>query len=178
MASAMRFDDEIRLNILDALNSRTVLPNIRQVKRKTGYHMATIKSSIDFLEKNRVLQGFGPKINQRELGYKVEVVEILQLDMSKKEIISKYFSQVKKDPHIYRMSSIIGSGNWNVLARHIYNDIESYHKNSEKNYFQAIEGLYDVIKDRQVFYETEPYFKNDSRTRSIIEISKIEHGFK
>lgn len=177
MSSKMKVTDEIRMGILEALSKKhTVMPNIRQIKRKTNYHMATIKSSLDFLETNKILQGYGPKINQKELGYKIEVIEILQIDMSKKEIIEKYFETVKNDPHIYRVSSIIGSGNWNVLTRHIYKDIESYHENSKNNYFSAIEGLYDAIKDRQVFYETEPYFKNSSRTKSIIDVMRKDRG--
>jgi len=63
-----------------------------------------------------------------------------------------------------------------MLARHIYKDVESYHTNIQKNYYEKIPGLYELIKDKQVFYIAEPHYKNVSRTKSIVQIIKIEHG--
>src|SRR3990167_34373 len=98
MAASMKMGDEIRLNILSALLKQgSVSPNLRQLQKYTGYHKATIKSSLDFL--------------------------------------SKLLEEVKKDHNLYFLSGIIGSGNWNLLARHIYKDIESYHEGVNKKYF-------------------------------------------
>jgi DNA-binding Lrp family transcriptional regulator len=167
----MKLDDEIRLNILKALLEKgSTQPNIRRIKTKTGYHLATIKSSLDFLQKEGILNGYGPKLAFWKLGYKLECVELLQLDFSKRELIEKFMDVVEKDPHVFSFNSIMGSGNFNVMSLQFYEDVESYHKNFQENYVKRIPGYYDVVKDRQVFYQTEPTFKRGSRTDSIIEI--------
>ena len=174
----MSLDDEIRIRILDALGKKnSVIPNIRQIKRHTGYHKATIKSSLDFMQEQGLLTGFGPKIDLRKLGYKLEVLSIAQVDFSKKETFEKMLAMNLKDPHVYRTSSLIGPGNWNFIAKHIYKDIESYHTWVKENYYDTIPEIHDFVKDRQIFYEVEPQYKGASRTDSIIALIKQEKGF-
>jgi DNA-binding Lrp family transcriptional regulator len=167
----MKVNDEIRLNILKALLDKgSTQPNVRRIKAKTGYHLATIKSSLDFLQKEGILTGFGPKLAFWKLGYKLECVELIQLDFSKRDLIEKYLAVVKDDPHVFSFNSIMGSGNFNVMSLQFYEDVESYHKNLQENYVKKIPNYYEVVKDRQVFYQTEPTFKRGSRTDSIVEI--------
>jgi DNA-binding Lrp family transcriptional regulator len=173
----MKIDDEIRLNILKTLlDKNCTQPNLRKIKSKSEYHLATIKSSLDFLTKEGVLQGFGPKIAFWKLGYKLEAIELLQLDFSKKDLAEKYLDVAKKDPHVFNLNSIMGSGNFNVVSFQFYEDVESYHKNLQENYVKKIPNYYEVVKDRQVFYLTEPTFKRGSRTDSIIEILRKKAG--
>lgn len=177
MAQKMRVDDEIRLNILKVLMDKNCTqPNLRKIKSKSGYHLATIKSSLDFLNKEGIISGFGPKIAFWKLGYKLEAVELLQLDFSKKDLVEKYIDVAKKDPHVFALNSIMGSGNFNVVSFQFYEDVESYHKNLQENYVKKIPTYYEVVKDRQVFYITEPTFKRGSRTDSIIEIMRKKAG--
>jgi len=179
MASNKQLDDEIRLNILNALLQKgTLQPNIRRLQKITGYHKATIKASLDFLEKEGVLEGYGPKISFKKFGYNLEAKVMLQMDRSEKDIFNKFLKQVENDPHLYRMTSIIGSGNWNIMTNHLYPDVESYHKNVQKTYYESIPGIYKLIKDRQIFYATEPYYKNASRTSSVIELIRKKKGYK
>jgi DNA-binding Lrp family transcriptional regulator len=178
MATIKKIDDEIRLNILEALlKKRSVVPNIRQLQKYTGYHKATIKSSLDFLGKEGVLTGFGPKVNFRKFDYKLEPMVLLQVDMTKKKLFDNLMAEINKDPNLYRLSSLVGSGNWNLIARHIYEDVESYHKGSQEKYYQKIPGIYELITDREIFYGTEPHYKNESRTESIIKIIRQKKGF-
>ena len=171
MAQKMEVDDEIRLNILKALLSKgCVQPNLRRIKTFTKYHLATIKGSIDFLQKEGILKGYGPKIAFWNLGYKLEAVELLQLDFSKQELVEQYLDIAEKDPHVYHLSSVMGSGNFNVMSFQFYSDVESYHKNLQERYVKKIPNYYDVVKDRQVFYMAEPTFKRGSRTDSIIRV--------
>ncbi len=87
----MKIDDEIRIKIMDALmKKRAVAPNIRQLKKYTGYHMATIKSSLDFLRKEGVLEGYGPKLNFRKFGYKLEAKTMFHIDTSEKKAFKKF----------------------------------------------------------------------------------------
>ena len=174
----MRVDDEIRLNILKTLMDKNCTqPNLRKIKSKSGYHLATIKSSLDFLNKEGIISGFGPKIAFWKLGYKLEAVELLQLDFSKRDAVEKYLDVAKKDPHVFSLNSVMGSGNFNVVSFQFYEDVESYHKNLQENYVKKIANYYEVVKDRQVFYMTEPTFKRGSRTDSIIEIMRKKAGF-
>lgn len=175
----MQVDDEIRLNIIEALlKELSVTPNIRQIQKHTGYHKATIKSSLEFLKKEGLLHGFGPKIDFKKFGYKLEVVVLYQADISDKETFQSILETAKSDPNLYRLSSIIGSSNWNLMAHHIYRDVESYHKDTTKKYYEKIPKIFNVLRDRQIFYENEPFHKVASRTKSMIEIIRKEKGIE
>ena len=177
MAQKMKVDDEIRLNILKTLLDKgATQPNLRRIKAKSGYHLATIKSSLDFLQKENVLTGYGPKISFWKLNYKLECIELLQLDFSKRDLIEKYLDAVKNDPHVFALNSVMGSGNFNAISFQFYEDVESYHKNLQETYVKKIPNYYDVVKDRQVFYLTEPTFKRGSRTDSIINLMRRKAG--
>jgi DNA-binding Lrp family transcriptional regulator len=178
MANQMKITDEIRINILDALlKPKSVQPNIRQIKRCTGYHKATIKSSLDFLQKEGVLQGFGPKVNFRKLGYNLEVLSLMQADLSEQKAFEKFLEAINNDPHVYWLSSVVGGGNWNFLSRHIYRDIETFHAESQQRY-RSIPGFYNLVNDTRSFFSVEPVFKNTSRTKTIIELIKRPRGRK
>ena len=173
MAQKMRVDDGIRLNILNALLKKNcVQPNLKRIKTETKYHLATIKGSLDFLHKEDILKGYGPKLAFWKLGYKLETVELLQLDFSKSERVEEYLKVVDKDPHVWQLTSIMGSGNFNVMSLQFYEDVESYHRNLQERYVKKIKDYYDIVKDRQVFYLTEPHFKKGSRTDSIIDLMR------
>ena len=173
MAQKMRIDDEIRLNILKALIEKgATQPNIRRIKNKTDYHLATIKSSLDFLQKEGILTGYGPKLAFWKMGFKLEAVELLQLDFSKPSLVEKYLDAALNDPHVFSLNSVMGSGNFNVISFQFYEDVESYHKNQQENYVKKIPNYYEIVKDRQVFYLAEPTFKRSSRTDSIIGIMR------
>ncbi|MEI7961702.1 MAG: hypothetical protein WCI04_05195, partial [archaeon] len=60
----------------------------------------------------------------------------------------------------------------NVISFQFYEDVESYHKNQQENYVKKIPNYYEIVKDRQVFYLTEPTFKRSSRTDAIIDIMR------
>ena len=178
MSQKMKVDDEVRLNILKALLLKACTqPNLRRIKSQTKYHLATIKGSLDFLQKEGIVLGFGPKIAHWKLGYKLEAIELLQLDFSKPELVEKYLEVVRNDPHVYSFSSVMGSGNFNVMSFQFYKDVESYHENLQENYVKKISDYYEIVKDRQVFYLTEPTFKRTSRTDSIIKLLRESKGF-
>ncbi|MFH0955383.1 MAG: hypothetical protein V1777_04740 [Candidatus Micrarchaeota archaeon] len=173
----MKIDDQVRVAVLDALLKKgTVSANLSRIQHYTKLHKATIKASLEFLAKEGVLDGFGPKINFKKFGFGLEVLTILQVDLSEKKVFDDFLAEALKDPHFYSLSPVIGSGNWNLLARHFYHDIESYHKNEEENYFKKIPGLFKLVRDRQIFYVTEPHYKQSSRTESIIKAVKKEKG--
>lgn len=177
MAVVMKMDDEIRLNILRALLKQgCVAPNIRQLQKSTGYHKATIKSSLDFMAKEGLLTGYGPKLDFRKFGFMLEVLTLLQVDLTQKEFLSKLLSELRKDENLYFFSGVVGSGNWNLMARHIYKDIESYHKGVNEKYFEKLSGIQDFVKAQETFYVTEPFYKLDSRVDSLIATIRKARG--
>lgn len=176
MSNQIRATDSTRINVLEALlKKNSVQPNIRQIKRHTGLHKATVKGSLLFLEKEGILQGFGPKVDFKKLGYNLEVLTFFEIDMSEQKIFEKFIDTLKKDPHTYWVSSIIGAGNWNMLCRHIFRDVESYHAEIQKRYM-SLPGYHDLVKNMQSFFSVEPIFKNESRTATIIELVKKQPG--
>jgi DNA-binding Lrp family transcriptional regulator len=177
MSKLMHIDDAARIRVLEAMLSKaSVSPNLNQLQRKARLHKATVKASIEFLKREGVLDGFGPKVNFRKFGYGLEVISLLQVDLSEKTVFEQFLQQALNDPHFFDLSSVMGSGNWNLLARHFYKDIESFHRNWEENYAKAIPGLFKLVRDRQTFYVTEPRYKSSSRTFSILEAIKKEKG--
>ena len=92
----MKIDDEIRLKVFEALlQDHSVSANIRQIQKLTGFHKATIKASLEFLKKNGVLKGFGPKIDFKKFGYSLEAIVLWQVDMSNKKNTMNYWQQQK-----------------------------------------------------------------------------------
>jgi DNA-binding Lrp family transcriptional regulator len=179
MALQMKPDDEIRLQILNALLEKGIVqPSIQRIKKKTGLHKATIKSSLKFLEDNQLIESYGPKVIFKKFGYSLEILELLQVDFSEKQAFMQFLEAVQKDPHVYMMAPMIGSGNLNLVIKHIHKNIESFHKHNVKNYYEKIPGLYKLIKDRQIFYIAAPDYKNKPRTDSIIKIIKSEKGIE
>lgn len=178
MPVSMKIDDEIRIKILEALVKKAaVKPNIEMIKKYTNLHKGTILSSLKFLEEKGIILGYGPKIDFRKLGYKLEAASLLQLDLCNKELFEEFLSHAKKDPNIYWISGILGASNWNVIMRQIHADVESYQKHMQENYYNKIKDIYKLISDRQIFFTTEPVYKNVSRTESLIEIIKQKKGF-
>lgn len=174
----MRLDDEVRLEILDALLLQgSVSANVKQIQKRTGYHKATIKSSLDFLGKEGLISGFGPKFDFRKFGYKLEVLMFIQADLGKKDLLERFLKEAKSDESLYFLSGIMGSGNWNMLARFIYKDVESFHEGIIKKYFEKIPKIHDFIRDKEVFYVTDPFYKTESRTGSLVRAVKKSRGF-
>ncbi|PIN84798.1 MAG: hypothetical protein COV47_05460 [Candidatus Diapherotrites archaeon CG11_big_fil_rev_8_21_14_0_20_37_9] len=174
----MKLDDEIRLNILDALlKPGSVGANIRQIQKYTGYHKATIKSSLDFFANEKLLNGYGPKVDFKKFGYKLEVLSFFQADLTMKDTLQRFLKDVNSDPNMYFLSGVVGSDNWNLVARSIYKDIESYHTEMNKRYFEKIPGIHDFVKNRSIYYVTDPFYKTDSRTNTLIKIVRKSRGY-
>ncbi len=179
MTSQMKVDDEVRLMVLDALQHKgNVQPIIQRIKKKCRLHKATIKASIDFLEKQGTIASYGPRVIFKELGYNLEVLELMQVDLSEKKTFDAFLNEMEKDVHIYMVAPIIGTGNLNLVIKHVHKDVESFHNHQNKNYYQKIPGLYKIIQDRRIFYLATPLYKNRSRSSCMIEIARQERGLE
>lgn len=179
MPAKMHWNDEIRLNIIKAMIKKNCTqPNLKKIKKETGYHLATIKATIEYLKKENMLKGFGPKFMFDKLGYNLEVIEFFQLDLSKEKSFEKFIDTIEQDPHVYAVQTIMGSGNYNIAMFQFYRTIEEFQQNKEKNYYQKNPEFYDLIKDKQIFYLTNPTFKRGSRSDNVIDLLQEERGMK
>jgi DNA-binding Lrp family transcriptional regulator len=175
----MQLYDEGRIKVLEALLAKNaVKPNIQQLKTRTKMHKSTLKSSLAFLEQQGVVHGYGPKIDFRRLGYKLEVTTLMQVDLSQRELFNKFLDRARQDPHMYWLSGLLASSNYNIIARHIYSDVESFWKHMQEYYYEQIPDLYSLIRDKQIFFTTEPVYKSESRTKSIIQLIKHARGME
>lgn len=176
MAVQKRIDDPIRLKILEALyRPRALSPNIRQIQKYTKLHKATIKSSIDFMIEEGALKGFGPKFNFAKFGYKLEPIILYQMNMHEKKVFKDLLTKINEDPHVFRVTGLMGSGTWNIVARSMYKDVQDFYRDTQK-YHEEVEGMYDLIKNTMLFFDTEPVYKEHPRGKSMLELLKREQG--
>jgi len=55
--------------------------------------------------------------------------------------------------------------------------METFHAESQERY-RSMPGFYDLVKNTQNFFSVEPVFKNESRTKTIIDLIKREKGLE
>ena len=89
MTKIMKIDDVSRIRVLEGmLGKGAVSPSLNRLQQKTKLHKATVKASIEFLKKEGILDGFGPKVNFRKFGYGLEVISLLQVDLSETAVFA------------------------------------------------------------------------------------------
>ncbi len=166
MAVIKKIDDPIRVKILAAMQEKgCVMPNIRQIKKHTGFHRATIKSSIDFLEKEKFITGYRPLLDSMVVGYKLYGTSYFQVDLTDKKTYNKVINSTKEDNSILSTSEVLCEGEYNLAVRFIARDIENYHRKETERYYKQMPELYNFIKKKSVFFLTGPY--NKARVNEI-----------
>lgn len=177
MAVVKKINDSIRVKILSAMTKKgAVQPNVRQIKKITGLHRATIKSSIDFLEKEEFITGYRPLLDPLIAGYNLKSYSFYQLDLSLKEKINSFKDLLKKDKNIIYSSSTISDGNYNFFINSISKNIEEFHNNLKNNYVYKLPSYYDLIKKSVHFYSANPLYKNKNQIDVIIDLLLKEQG--
>ncbi|MFH0905915.1 MAG: Lrp/AsnC family transcriptional regulator [archaeon] len=173
MAIAKKIVDPIRVKILDSMTKKScVAPNIRQIKRETGLHRATIKTSIDFMEKENFILGYRPLLDPLKAGLNLSAWSFLQVDLtSDKQRVSDFINIVKKDNSILHCSEVITDSNRNIAINYLSTSIEELHKKL-KNYYATFPNVYSFIKKKDAYYLTGDIFKHVNEIDSIIAILK------
>jgi DNA-binding Lrp family transcriptional regulator len=175
MVAKMRYDDEVRVRIMDSLYKEGALvPNLKQIQKLTGYNKNTIKASLEFLKKAGVLRGFEPYMSIKALGFKLMPISVTLRDFFKKKVQQQVLERVLKDPNIFSYSEVMGPGKWNVMTMHVYRDITEYQQDVREKYETDIEGYYDFIKERLRFYKTGESWKDMPPARAAINVLKSE----
>lgn len=139
MAIVKKIVDPIRIKILTAMRKKgCVLPNVRQIKKVTGFHRATIKSSIDFFESEKFITGYRPLLDPKCVGYNLSANSYLQLDIANKDAYKKLLDVVAKDKSILQASEVISENNTNFATGYLSKNIEDYYNNIKNKYAHTI----------------------------------------
>jgi len=179
MAIVKKITDPIRVKILSAMKKKgCVTPNIRQIKKVTGFHRATIKSSIDFFESEKFITGYRPLLDPSVVGFNLNSYSYLQLDNSQKDAYKKFLSILEKDKHAFIASEVISENNTNFAIGIISKNIEDYYNNIKTKYTQVIPNYYDFVKKNSVFYLSSPHHKRKNIIDVTIDLLEEEYGIE
>ena len=86
--------------------------------------------------------------------------------------------QKYKDKNILSFSEVICEGNYNFAIIFLFKNIEEYHINFKKKYYETTPSLYETIKQKNNFYLSEPIYKKRNEIDTLIELLKEEKGIK
>jgi DNA-binding Lrp family transcriptional regulator len=175
MAVVKKVNDSIRVKILDAMRKKgSIVPNVRQIKKITGFHRATIKSSIQFLEKENFITGYRPLLDPKVVGFNLNAMQYMQINFSEKDKFKKYLELVKDDKSVYLCSEVISDNSFSLALGYLSRNIESHHINIKKKYILGISNYFDFIKQNSTFYLSSPVYKNLNQIDVIIDLLKEE----
>lgn len=161
--------DAVRLKIIKALfEPGAVRPHLRSIQRQTGLHLATISSSLDFLQKENIIFEFLPRLNPLAFGLKLFGFLLLQIPPVPREPFNKLISATQTDPNVLLFSSIAGS-QFNVCLEFLHPDVSSFNR-SLQQYYEAVPEL--VAAPKEILYVTEPIYKNYSRSLTALDLLK------
>lgn len=179
MAVVKKINDSIRVKILSAMTKKgSVVPNIRQIKKITGFHRATIKSSIDFLEDEKFILGYRPLLDPLVAGYNLKSSSYFQMDLSLNEKQKSFLDILSKDKNVLSASQVISDGDFNVSVSFLSKSIESFHNNLRDKYVYKIPNYYDFIKKSSSFYLASPVYKEKNEIDVLIDLLNDEQGME
>ena len=179
MATSKKLDDSIRVKILSAMQKKgCIQQNVRRIQKETGFHRATIKSSIDFLEKNEFIKGYRPLLESQKVGYNLNIFSFLQTDLNDKTSFNKLKENALKDSNVIFFSDTISESNYNIALGYLSKDIEDFHNNIKDKYQLDIPNYLDFVKKQTNFFQAHPFYKNNNRTDALINLLKKKVGME
>ncbi|MBI5226422.1 Lrp/AsnC family transcriptional regulator [Candidatus Micrarchaeota archaeon] len=165
--------DAVRLKIIKALfEPGAIRPHLRTSQRHTGLHLATISSSLDFLQKENIIFEYLPRLNPLAFGLKLFGFLMLQMPPVPREPFTKLVSFAQNDPNVLLFSSIAGS-QYNVCIEFLHPDVSSFNRRLQQ-YYEAVPEL--VAAPKEILYVTEPIYKNYSRSLTALSLLKQQLG--
>jgi DNA-binding Lrp family transcriptional regulator len=177
MAVVKKINDSIRVKILSAMTKKgAVVPNIRQIKKTTGFHRATIKSSIDFLESEKFILGYRPLLDPLIAGYNLKSSSYFQVDLAMKDKQNDFLEVLKKDKNVISSSQVISDGDFNIAISFLSKNIESFHNSLREKYIYKIPHYYDFIKKSSSYYLSSPIYKTKNEIDVLIDLLNEEQG--
>lgn len=179
MAVIKKINDPTRVKILSAMTKKgAIVPNIRQIKKITGFHRATIKSSIDFLENEKFISGYRPLLDPLIAGYSLKSFSFFQMDPSFKEKQKDFINQIEKDKNVISASQVISDGDFNMSVSFLSKNIESFHNDLREKYIYKISNYYDFVKKSSNYYLSNPIYKDKNQIDVLIDLLIEEQGLE
>jgi DNA-binding Lrp family transcriptional regulator len=177
MPTKKKIIDSIRIKILSAMREdKAISPNIKQIQKITGFHRATIKSSINFLEQNKFIEGYRPLLNPKIAGYNLNSKVLLQVDMSDKKKFNDFLKMVDNDSSVVACSQVIADNQSNIFLEMLSKNIEQYYKDFQEKYYLKTTNVYDFIRNREMFYLSEPTYKKKNEIDTLIDLLEKDVG--
>lgn len=169
----IQLNDDVRLKIIKALfEPGAIRPHLRTIQRQTGLHLATISSSLDFLQKENIVFEYLPRLNALAFGLKLFGFLMLQLPPVPREPFTKLVSFAQSDPNVLLFSSIAGS-QYNVCIEFLHPDVSSFNRKLQQ-YYEVVPEL--VAAPKEILYVTEPIYKDQSRSHTALGLLKRQLG--
>ncbi|MEW6069901.1 MAG: Lrp/AsnC family transcriptional regulator [Candidatus Thermoplasmatota archaeon] len=105
--------DKIDLEIIRSLNLNA-RKSFREIARELNISLSTVSARMKKLEKENIVEGYAPIINEEKLGY--ELFAIIELRISKGKLIEVQ-KKIAKDKRIYGVYDVTGEWDSIVIAR-------------------------------------------------------------
>lgn len=153
-----------------------ISPNIRQIKKVTGFHRATIKSSIDFMETQNFIQGYRPLLDPSLAGYSLKSHSFFQIDPSFQDSQKGFINALLRDKNVISASSVISEGDFNLAVSFLSKDIETFHSSLKEKYLYKLTNYYDFVKKTSNFYLSKPFHKSKNQIDVLIDLLMQEQG--
>ncbi|HLD75836.1 MAG TPA: hypothetical protein VI874_02365, partial [Candidatus Norongarragalinales archaeon] len=170
--------DENRIRILSELFSKgTLRPNFSLLSERTGLSRPTLASSIQYLINTNALSSFQPSLNWRAMGFKIEALELANLDLSERKTLDELIALARSDVHCRLFASLV-SGDYNVALRDMYRTVEDLHTGLNQTYYARLPALYDAIRKRSFYYFSDPVYKHQLMSRAVSALSSNHPAYE
>ena len=130
------------------------------------------------MEKQGLIKHYIPTVNSSVAGYGLRVWTFLQMDISNQKLLNNLKKIMTKIPNIYHCSEVITERGYNIAIGYLAKNVEDYYNNIQRKYFINYPDIYNNIKDRSVFYLSEPTYIQKSHSSTIIDILEKEQGIE
>ncbi len=176
MPTQKKIIDPIRVKILSAMKQKKAIsPNIKEIQKITGFHRTTIKSSINFLEENKFINGYRPLLDAKVAGYNLKSKVLLQVDLSDKKTFNEFLKIINDDSNIISCSQVITENQSNIFLNMLSKNIEDQYKDFQEKYYQ-IPNVFNFIKNRSMCFLTEPSYKKKNEIDALIDLLEKDIG--
>jgi hypothetical protein len=145
-------DKSSKAKVLECLtNGEGLKPNIRHIKKLTGLHSATIKSSLNFLVNQKVILAYYPCVDISKIRTRFFVFDFLKIDTSDVDVINALKEISMKEKKIFRAGLFFGNPDHNAAFIQPSGSVELYMENFEKRYYST-PGLKNYFSHKETIF--------------------------
>ncbi|MBI4360211.1 Lrp/AsnC family transcriptional regulator [Candidatus Micrarchaeota archaeon] len=162
--------DERRVKVLDALFTKgAIRPSFSLLQERTGLTRPTLVSSLAHLQEQTAIVQYVPALDWKKIGVGVESLPLLDFDFSQTEVLSQVAEWARSTPNVRFMGSI-ASGRYNLAFREMHRSMEAFQSGVLEFYQRQVPRAYPLIRDRAVYYFSEPVYAYRPSSRAAADI--------